>query len=777
MSVDLMKTSAAPEAAVRPVAPAKGVGPLALPLAFAATLFLSATLLFLVQPMFAKMVLPLLGGTPAVWNTCIVFYQAALLLGYAYAHFTTAWLGVRRQAMIHAGILLLPLLALPITVAEGWVPPGDSNPIPWLLALLLVSVGLPFVVVSTSAPLLQKWFASTGHPAAKDPYFLYAASNLGSMLALLGYPTLVEPNLRLANQSLTWAVGYGILIVLTLGCAFLLWRSSKAAAMPATEDAGVVEGAVSPSAGRLTWGRRLHWIALAAVPSSLMLGVTTHVTTDVAAIPLLWVLPLALYLLTFILVYSRVGRRLDGWMVRLMPLVTLILVYQMVLKVRPGLLLEVALHLAVFFVITMVCHGELARLRPAPHYLTEYFLLMSVGGVLGGLCNALLAPVVFNRTFEYPLALAVACLLKPPGRSEGEPSSWKEDLTRALAVGGLSAFVAWMWFGSGVDMDEMAKKVGFGPVAFAWLLTSAIPIMACYAFSGRPRRFGLAVGAVLAGVVLLSDWKGLVQYRERSFFGQVVVQLDPKREYRWLVHGTTIHGWQSLDPERQGEPLTYFHRTGPVGQLFAAFDGEASPRRVGVTGLGIGTMASYARPGESWTFYEIDPAVIHVARDPRYFNFLDNCQARGVNLQLVPGDARLQMRTAPDHGYDLLLLDAFSSDSIPIHLLTREALELYLSKLGEDGVLMYNITNRYLDIEPVLAGLAREAGLTAYVQWDQDVADKPGKTPSKYVVMARRPELLERLVANGKWQPAQERPGFRTWTDDYSNLLSVVIWR
>jgi hypothetical protein len=760
------------------------------PLLYAVTLFVSATLLFLVQPMFAKMVLPTLGGTPAVWNTCMVFYQAALLLGYAYAHLSTTWLGSRAQARLHFVVLFLPFLTLPIGVARGWVPPVDANPIPWLLGLLAVSVGLPFVVVSTSAPLLQKWFAGTGHPSSRDPYFLYGASNLGSMLALVGYPVFIEPLLPLAGQSVVWAFGYSLLALLTLGCAVLLWRSPAASdESPAISPSAVARGLVgevdstgSPQPrpqARPTLGRRLHWVALALVPSSLMLGVTTHITTDIAAIPLLWVLPLALYLLTFILVFLPGGVKLHSPMVRLMPMVTLLLLSKVLFAQRMPVVLEIGLHLSAFFVITMVCHGELARLRPVPRYLTDYYLLMSLGGVLGGLFTALLAPLAFDQILEYPLALALACLLLP-GRPSQAPSRFARvwDVGAPLLVGALTLLVLWVWLASGVRMAALAARVGdVGAIALR-LGTCLVPVVVCYACSGRPLRFGLAAGAMLAASVVLRDPLGYVQRQERGFFGQVTVQHDPDREYVWLVHGTTLHGQQARASQRRGEALTYFHRTGPVGQVFAAFPGRGAPRRVGVTGLGIGTMASYARGGESWTFYEIDPLVVRMAEDERHFTYLADCRRRGAELQIVLGDARLQLGDAPAHGYDLLFLDAFSSDSVPVHLLTHEGLRLYLAKLADGGVLVFNISNRYLDLEPVLARLAQEEGLTAYCQLDREGLDEhPGKLPSCYVAMARRPEVLAPLLRQGPWRVARQRDGVGLWTDDFSNLLSVFIWR
>ncbi len=438
---------------------------------FTVTMFVSATLLFMVQPMFARMVLPLLGGSPAVWNTTVVFYQAALLAGYAYAHLSTRWLGRRHQVALHAILLLLPLLVLPIGVPAGWSPPTADNPIPWLMALLLVTVGLPFFVVSTSSPLLQTWFAGSGHRSAVDPYFLYAASNAGSMLALLSYPLLVEPYLRLAGQSWMWACGYVVLVLLTLLCAAAVWRTARTENKAqrtknqeprTTERKGVlhtppehtppehtppehtppehtppehtppahtplVDNGPRTTDHPISAGRRVRWVLLAFVPSSLMLSVTTYLSTNIAPIPLLWIIPLALYLLTFILVFAGKPLLPHGAMVRALPIVLLPLVIVICAQATQPIWMMILLHVLTFFVATMVCHGEMAADRPPPQYLTEFYLWMSIGGVLGGLFNALLAPLLFATVVEYPLVLVLACLLRATTDRPNEDGGWRME--------------------------------------------------------------------------------------------------------------------------------------------------------------------------------------------------------------------------------------------------------------------------------------------------------------------------------------------------------------
>jgi hypothetical protein len=730
---------------------------------FGVTIFLSATLLFVVQPMFARMVLPLLGGAPAVWNTAMVFYQATLLLGYGYAHATSAWLGTRRQIALHLAVLLLPLLVLPVAVPRGWTPPGHDNPIPWLLAVLLVAVGLPFFVVSTSAPLLQRWFALTGHRAAADPYFLYGASNLGSMLALLSYPAVVEPYLRLGSQSRLWAMGYALLVVLIATCGACAWRARSHAPVPVL--AGGSDVAVGAAEAPPSAARRLRWVLLSFVPSSLMLGVTTYLSTDIAAIPLLWVIPLAIYLLTFILVFARRPPIPHRVMVELLPIVVLPLLLVLASRATGPLALVLPVHPLVLFAVAMVCHGELARDRPSPRYLTAFYLWMSVGGVLGGVFAAVLAPLLFTSVLEYPLTLVLGCLLAR--RPEAPPATRTQRvldvlLPLALAAGGAAVVTAVQAGG-----PEARARMG---------LVFGVLVLGCFAFSRRPVRFGLGVAAVLLAAALYRGEEGRLLYSERSFFGVNRVTLDDTGRYHYLLHGTTLHGMQSLEPARRREPLAYFYATGPLGQLFEAYRGDRARRAVAVVGLGAGSIACHAGPGQRWIFYEIDPVVERIARDARYFTFLRDC-APGVPVVL--GDARLRLTEARPGEYDLLILDAYSSDAPPLHLITREALALYLEKLAPAGVLVFNISNRHMDFEPVLGRLAEDAGLAALTQDDAVVDDAEyarGKRPSQWVVMARDRVDLTPLAGNPRWHPPRREPGAVLWTDDFAALIQTFRW-
>jgi hypothetical protein len=908
-------------------------------LVFALTLFLSALLLFLVQPMVGKMILPMLGGSPAVWNTCMVFFQAMLLAGYAYAHATTSWLGPRRQAGLHLVVLALPFLVLPIAVSKALAPEGEANPVIGVLVLLTVAVGLPFFVVSASAPLLQRWFASTAHPAAKDPYFLYGASNLGSMLALVFYPWLIEPGLALKQQSLFWLVGYGLLLAFTAACAILMWRAapSPLATAPARGSTAIAAKPLkknrrnnadmelpTPAQLPVTGLRRLRWILLAFVPSSLMLGATTYITTDIAAIPLLWVLPLGLYLLSFILVFSRLPDWVHKMMILLMPLMVLLLAFMLLSHETPPKQWQYILfHPAVLFIVAMVCHGELARDRPAPAHLTEFFLWMSVGGVLGGMFNALLAPIIFNGIVVYQLALVLACLIMPQlGPQPGEGFGFKFDLAIAasLAIVAFAAFYMGMhhvkeqlaelepkivqWQADGFEIPahiweksarlegdarslllgqamivgfvlfaplgwflsrdakmrawwfDAVLPLGLGILAAAlllafydrdwefqnvrdWLrklsgsrldftaartakfLVFGLPALLCYIFVERPLRFGLAVGAFFLAFGMYESRASSVVHQERSYFGVLKIneQTYDGLVYHSLTHGTTTHGMQCMAEGRRTEPLTYYHRNGPVGQLVNTYPNLM--RNYAVIGLGTGTMAAYSDRDHKVTYYEIDRHVRDIARNPKYFTYLSDCKdRRGEEVEIVMGDARLQMEKAnPPEKYGMIFVDAFSSDAIPVHLITLEAVRILFDKTAEDGIVAYHISNRWLELDRVLYPIVQKLGYAALIK--HDAAGEWDWYASTWVALARKPEYIKRLqrtewlasparelcLALSGWPGpsvsalataiagAGERPIWvpleppadpeekatwdkvGVWTDDFSNILSVFDWK
>ncbi len=705
---------------------------------FAATLFCSAALLFMLQPLYGRMLLPRLGGSPAVWNTAMVFFQAALLAGYLYAHLLAPRLGLRAQALLHLAILASSAIFLPIAVPD--LGPAGDAPIGWLFLALAGGVGLPFVAVAASAPLLQSWFSRSGHPDAGDPYFLYAASNLGSLVGLLGYPLLVEPRLRVADQGVAWAIGFAVLFACIAACARMAW-------------------AFPPSASRareappLGWPLRIRWIALSAVPSTLLLGVTTHITTDIAAVPLLWVVPLALYLLTFVVAFGR-----QRWSAAAIgkPAAALTIMLVLAFWATAPVTLVPVLHLAAFFAITLVLHTELVRVRPDAAHLTEFYLWMSFGGVVGGAVPTLLAPLVFDRVVEYPIALVLACFLRP-----GAPLD-RAGVVRDLAIGGAVALVPLGIRLLGVDpvtMNIAAKLAFFVPLA-----------LVLYAFAeDRPIRFGLAVAGVMAGWVFWPVLEGRVLHRDRSFFGSYVVT-DAPDGFRVLQHGITVHGAQLPTDDGRRIPRTYYAVPGPLGQLFASI-ADDPPKTVGVVGLGAGAAACYRTPGQAWTFYEIDPIVEEIARDPRFFTFLADCTP---DARVVIGDARISLVDEPDGAFDLLILDAFSSDAIPMHLMTAEAFALYARKLSPDGRLMLHVSNRNLDLAPVVGNLLADAGFRGWIQdFDPTDADVRQMAYSSRWVAASRTAV----VTDPRWRPLAADPAGPRWSDDFSDILSALSVR
>jgi len=728
----------------------------------ALTLFLSSSLLFLVQPMIAKMVLPLLGGTPAVWNTCMVFFQATLLAGYLYVHAATKWLRPRQQVALHVTLLVVSLLALPVVLITRGDPPASGMPVLWLLRVLAVTVGVPFFMASTSSPLLLRWFARTRHPSAHDPYFLSVAANLGSVFALLAYPAVVEPTLRLADQSWLWAVGYGLFVALTLACHWLVYRAAgpAAAEFPSPENSGLPDDAEP-----ITWAQRFRWGVLAFIPSSLMLGVTTFVTTDIAAVPLFWVLPLMIYLLTFVLVFAKRVILPPALAVRALPLCALVLVTVIVFATHLPPVAQSPVHLLTFFFAAMVCHGELARTRPSSGRLTDFYLSMSVGGLAGGLFNAVVAPLAFTSVLEYPLAIVAACAARPsPAGAESSRFDRQLDIVLPIAFGAGILGLLFV-FGNRDPRDPLAV-----------IMMYILPSVVCFSFKRRPLRFALSLGALMLGSAMYVSAHERVPYRNRSFFGVHRVMEDSERRLRLLIHGRIVHGAQSLDDARRREPLTYFHRTGPIGQALAALEDVSPKRRVAVIGLGIGSLAAYGEPGQRWTFYEIDPSIAALARDERYFTFVRDSAA---DIRIVLGDARMSLAREPERSFDLLILDAFSSDAIPVHLITRQALQLYTRVLEPNGVVVFHISNRYIDLEPVIGDLAADAGLVAFTGNETKISaaeELAGSSPSHWVVMAGAHADLGALTCDPRWARLSGRPKPVVWSDDFSNPLALIHW-
>jgi hypothetical protein len=737
--------------------------------AFVATAFLSAGLLFSLEPMVGKLMLPLLGGSPAIWNTCLLFFQAMLLAGYAYVHFGIRLLGVRRHAVLHVALIAASLLLVPPDVGTP-EPPIHGSPVWWLLLLLLRTIGLPFFVMSATAPLVQRWLAESSHPSGRDPYFLYAASNLGSLAGLMLYPFVLEPLTGLRAQALGWATVYVLFAVLLATLAVRIWREAgrrgvgapagstpvAAAATPGALPAGpgpTVQPAGAEPVAPLTAAR---WTAVAFVPSALLLAVTGHVTTDIAPMPLLWLLPLSIYLATFVAAFAGRGERLLPWARARQPVVVIGVVIAVLVGFNPVWMLPV--HLAALALAAWLGHAQLAAERPPAVQLTAFYLWLSVGGTLGGVFGVLVAPVVFMPETEYGLLLVASLLL--PGRA-------------TAAAPGLSRRKVVYVLGASVVVFIVAMAVGGGRWAAAALAPALV--MALHALDARRELLaaGVAVGLIVALPVLeRTGGLGDVIAAERNFFGTLRVREDDTS--RRLLHGRTLHGAQLTDPERALEPTTYYAAAGPLGDVFALLATRDETAHIGVVGLGVGTAACLGRPGDTWDMYEIDPAVVRMARDPELFTFLSAC---APDAAMIIGDGRRALQLRDGVRYDLLILDAFSSDAIPAHLLTREAFALYAERLARDGILAVHISNRYLDLAPVVAASARDAGLAARIREDGGEAAGVTRSASVWVALAHTETplmLLEALRPDAGWRRLEPRPRFRTWTDDYTNLLRVL---
>ena len=669
-------------------------------LPYAGTIFLSAFLLFLVQPIIAKQILPWFGGSAAVWTTCLVFFQSTLLAGYAYADLTHR-LGLKRQTILHLALLACSLLTLPIIATEAWKPQGNEEPIVRILLLLTVTIGLPYFLLSSTTPLLQAWFVRRFHAAV--PYRLFALSNFASLLALLGFPVIFEPALTLPQLGWGWSIVYALFVAI---CAATGWMSLRAASAASAADEAPAQDAAAAAGAPPTFGAQLMWLGLSAMGSVMLLGVTNHVTQNIASVPFLWVLPLSLYLVTFILCFDH-----PRWYVRWVFIGLLIPGVPAMAYLIPSLDLKLAasVFFAGLFVACMFCHGELARLKPHPKYLTRFYLMLSLGGALGAVLVAIVAPQTLSGYFELNIALVLLALLllaRLPG------------VTRLI---GVAVTVATAWF----------------------------------AFDG------------------VRDYSRDMRVIERDFYGVVRTRdrIVDEVKYRSMYHGGIVHGGQLQGEEFKGQASDYFGPTSGYGRMFAAMnDISPGPRQVGIIGLGAGVVAAYGRAGDTLTFYEISPTVIDVEK--REFSFLRDTQAK---TNVVLGDGRLSLEREKPNQYQVLGIDAFSGDSIPMHLVTREAMALYVRHLAPDGVIMFQATNRYIELMPVIKRLATEFGMDAVL-----VSDSPGGAGADYwlsstdqVVVTKNKALLahEKLK---EAEPIEDQPRLPTFTDAHHNMFRIL---
>ena len=824
---------------------------------FTATTFLSALLLFSVQPMFAKMVLPILGGSPSVWAVAMVFFQAALLAGYCYAHIlisrTRPWVG----GLIHLGLCAVALLALPIAVPSSFGEPPAGDPALWQLGLFAAGVGLPFLAVSANAPLLQAWFAASGHVHARDPYFLYGASNLGSLIALLAYPLVLEPAFGLAALSWVWAGGFLLLVAFILLSVLTVRQAASLSGGDAARAPGAAATTTTTAAPIAeqppTLARRIGWVALAFVPSALLTAFTTHITMDVASAPLLWVLPLAVYLLTFVLVFrdrpialiptallvglgayaawpyvesyipslasGRDGARIAGvfgailfaaaWYLfaraqsmvamRAAHIAALILALLALSQTEhEGWFITATTGFAVFFASTMVAHRTLYEMRPSASRLTEFYLLMSLGGVLGGLFAALLAPRLFSQIFEYPILLTLTVACRPGALSLSFARDRRDDLLVLWLVAAASA-LAIIWLPQlvgglpAVDSATMPPSawwlrglidiyMGVRLAITSWGSTAALAFLfslAVLAFWRHPAR-QLAVAAAMCATIVLLPSGVRRSDAQRSYFG--VYRVYESGRYNILTHGTTLHGAQKMRDEFgasavDATPGTYYHPASPMAKAVetvrANVTANGGTARFGVIGLGAGSLACLAAEGEKWRFFEIDPLMVSIASDPKNFTYLESCQPKPPDI--VTGDARLTLAKEPAGAFDIIIVDAFTSDAVPIHLMTAEAIRLYLARTSPNGVAVLHISNRYLDLDSVLgATIDLVPGAHGLILADNEADGSYATTTSTVAIFAKTSDALEPFrQLNGVSD--LDAKGLKPWTDDYSDIIGPFL--
>lgn len=692
--------------------------------------------------MIPKAVLPFMGGTPATWVTALMFYQAVLFLGYSYSFLLTRRIPSRWQVAIHLSLLAIAAAALPPMLPRP-LPALTETPALQVLYMLAGAAGLPLFALSATAPLLQHWFARTDHAHASDPYFLYAASNIGGLGTLVAYPALIEPHLGLRFQGELWTGGFWLAAAIVAACMLLTIKSS-----PVREPPGIGVGVTRTELA----APRLMWLLLAAVPSSLLAGTTTRITTNIAAGPLFWVIPLAAYLLTFVLAFSRrrvLPLRLALWL-QVAALVPVVAGEFGIALIGPWEM--VAVTVALLFLSAYVCHVRLVDSRPAAEKITEFYLMVALGGLIGGTFNALVAPNVFNSVAEYPLALILAVVLRPA--SVTRRTNYGRDMLIPLAAGIAAAVVL---------VASPPAKIGTNFHALGFILALALIGMATV-----PVRFaaGLAIAFVAASQ---SPSSATSLYQGRNFYSVIRVSYDRAHDMNTLMNGAVVHGEQLRAPGSRRQMTTYYSRSGPFGDVVSVRMARQRTASVAAIGLGTGTIACAGFPDAHWTFYEINPAVVRVASDPRYFSFLSDCAPRA---QIRLGDGRLLLAKSPRR-FDLIVLDAFSADAVPMHLLTLQAFSMYFQKLAPAGMIAVNVSNRFVNLAPVLAAIAKQLNVAAAWRFDGVVTET--KAASKWVVMSRRPETIAPILQLPGWHALQP-DGAELWTDDKSDLFPLLTF-
>ena len=715
---------------------------------FTLTIFTSASLLFFVQPLFTRLVLPSIGGASAVWTTAMLFFQSVLIGGYLYAHVTTRYLPVRWQMGLHLALWAIALWFLPLALPDATALDGVSSPALQTLILYALGVGMPFAVLSANAPLIQSWYGRSGGPSADDPYFLYGASNLGSLISLLAFPLIAEPLFGISAIGKGWAFGFVALGAMLLACGLVPQRNAAMPIEPIVQSKAI-------SANKPKFRDFARWAVLAFIPSSLMLGITWKISTDLGSFPLVWVIPLALYLLTFVLTFTNRPFFAPTVLMHLfrVSLVILVLISSNLASGLP-VGLGIGLLVAGYFIISTKSHSALFEHRPRKEYLTLFYVTMSVGGALGGVFNSIAAPLIFNEIHEFRIVVGIAALLLIARASK----TTANDVILGVLIGvvALQPLTLSQTFFPGLSLQLQSIAVG-------------LILAASYLYYNKRGHIPAVATLLVVGLTAyLTPNEAIL--KKRSFFGVHMIQ--DLQDIRRYVHGTTIHGAERLsDFGSRPTPITYYIPTGPMGQVFQSNRGQTA-KTVGIVGLGVGALSCYKQPGQSWDFYEIDKTVDDIARNPDYFTFMSSCAGQSPTHL---GDARIVLETQKDKKFDILVIDAYSSDAVPVHLTTVEALALYRDRLAPGGLLVFHISNRFFDIDVPLGRSAASLGLRAWIQrYNPDGNGVDGQNlPSVVVVMAQSEDAAKDIAGDDRWQPLVSDGG-RLWTDDFANPLSIL---
>jgi hypothetical protein len=720
-------------------------------LLFSSTIMISAFLLFLSQPLLTKMIMPMLGGSASTWNTSVVFYQCVLLLGYLYAHKVHQRMRVETQWVLHSVVVFSPLLVLPFDIPNWWIPPSIENPIPSLLLLLLVVVGLPFFVLSSTNSLTQRWFSLSGSSLSEKPYFLYSSSNIGSMAALLSYPFIVEPSLTVKSQSQLWFWVYILFCMLISVCstiAFMRTRNRK--------EVKKTSQPLLPSPERLSKESLKKIILWSLITNFLMISMTSYLTnhTDVNMIPYYWLLPLIIYLFSFIVAFS--GKKVLHTSSEKTPFVLLFLVVFLLwsfnLKIHP--LLEYLMHCVALLYICIYCHQKIYHLRPKSSHLTDYYLWISIGGVVGGIMASFIAPLIFNTAIEYYLGVVLFFLVV-------SIEVHKEFLTNHDKYYGFITFTLLM------IIHAMSS---LGQYYLMLVLSLSFILLGLYTtYIEKTYRFTAILLAIFLATSISHHLDSNILLEKRNFYGVSRVYYSPSNNTYVYKNGNTLHGAQSLDEETRLVPLSYYSKNGPLGQFFQSIKPFSEKWTIGLVGLGVGNALSYKTSEQKWKVYEIDPLVKQIASNTTFFTFVEAFQP-----EIIMGDARLSLAKEQEK-LDVLILDAYSSDSIPTHLLTKEALEIYRKNLNPDGLILFHISNRFLHLEPIVGNLTKHQGMVTYVNFDNDPTNKNlGETSSKWVVSSSSKKHIQSLTSNEKWTELFYNHDYPLWTDSSSSILKII---